>query len=172
MDRHVDRELICRTEHIDGRGREGIHFGLVGIYHKLLLRFDHFGDAADGVKLNVIQGKVVTDIERVGIQVNHGDGDVVTILISVESLGMLMPAIVTELGFAEIERLGVPCMSVVLNAEDEACGVVHFTIVVDVCRPEREHVGGTFLQFEFGVGGRCGIPCFLITSFDTGLGIE
>ena len=149
------------------RCRESIYFRLMGGDDELLLRLHHFRHRADGVKLDVIQSKVITYIENVVIEVHHGDSHIITILVGEERLRTLMPDIIAELGVCQVQFSRLPHFRVILDTEFEPCGIVHLAVVIDVRCPEREHIGRTFLQLQLAAGSRRCVPCFLIGSFLT-----
>ena len=171
-DMHGDRVVAAVAGYRLNRGREDIYFRFMRRHYELLLRLHHLRDTADGVELDIIQCEVITDDEFVGVFVHHRNGHIIAVLFCIEGLGVLMPDIIPELRLAQIQFTGFPGMAVILDAEHEARGIVHLTVVVDVRRPEREHIGRTFLQFQFCVIGRCRIPCFLVTSGCAGHGVE
>ena len=90
------------------RCREGIYFRLMGGDDELLLRLHHFRHRADGMKLDVIQSKVITYIENVVIEVHHGDSHIITILVGEERLRTLMPDIIAELGVCQVQFSRLP----------------------------------------------------------------
>ena len=150
----------------------GESYRFMHIHNPLLLRFDHLGDRTDRVELNIIQGKIIADIQGVGIQVYHRNRHIVTVLGSKERFGMLVPDIIAEFLLAQIQFLGLPCLAVILDPEYKPRRVVHFSVVIDIRRPEREDIGGAFHQFQFGVRSGGGIPSAFVSSLSSCYGIE
>ena len=167
---HISGSAVTRQRHY--RCRERVKLRFVGGDGELLLRFDHFGDRADGMELNIVQRKIVAYMQRIGVEVNHGYCHVVAVLVGIECLGVLVPYIVAVLRIAEVEDGGVPHIAVVFDAELEAGGIVHLAVVVDIRRPEREDIGRTFLENEVGIVGGIGAPCLFVTSFCAGHGVN
>ena len=102
---HGDGVVCFITLYRFYRSREGIYFRFVRSDNKLLLRFDYFGDTAYRVELNVIQRKVITDIQCTGIKVDNGYADVVVIRFGRIGLGALVPQVIAVLGQTQIQYL-------------------------------------------------------------------
>ena len=101
---HMHRNLVIRLvarHRLNGRS-ESIHFRFVGRDDEFLLRLDYLGQAANGMELNIIEGEIVTYVQRVSVEVDDRDGYVIAILFGIESLGVLVPDIIAELSAAEV----------------------------------------------------------------------
>ena len=102
---HMHSNCIIRSAACHGLygSREHIYCRLVRGHNELLLGFDDTRDTTDRVELDVVQRKIISDMERVGIEVHYRNRHLVAILIGVERLGVLVPYIIAEFRFAQIQ---------------------------------------------------------------------
>ena len=141
FDVQVDLVLLHAAVHLDRGCGELLNLGFVEIDCELLVRLNNARHTAYGMELNVVERKVVTYLEIVGVEVDNRNLNIVGILVGIESGGALVPDVVAVFLSIKVKHFAkIFSFAVILDAELQLCGVVHLAVVVDVCRPEREHV--------------------------------
>ena len=119
---------------------------------------------SDGLKADIIQREVISDILRTLIVVDDAQNDVGTRYRRCDEGGHAVPATVFEVAQVDLASEVVPvCTAVITDLELQPRTVIHLVVRVDVRYPEGEQVAHARDHFQFRVlAAAAGDPCRLI----------